>query len=116
MQIAIAISNIAFKENRLQIRQELQRSIGKFSALMDFRKPPSIFEIHPLKRAFEKSARFPQLPHLGLTSENWNRGSVGPGLCPFIQPWGEFLRARRDRDRIPNCFAFTSTKFYLRSY
>jgi len=38
MQIEIAMSNIAFKENRLQIRQELQRSIGKFSALMDFSK------------------------------------------------------------------------------
>ena len=65
MQIEIAMSNIAFKENRLQIRQELQRSIGKFSALMDFRKPPSIFKIHPLKRAFEKSARFLNFPISG---------------------------------------------------
>src|SRR6478672_8632570 len=68
MQIEIAMSNIAFKENRLQIRQELQRSI-------------SIFEIHPLKRRFRKvgpaSSTSPSRVDLGKL-EPWQCGA-GPG-------------------------------------
>ena len=47
-------SNIAFKENRLQIRQELQRSIGKFSALKFFKEPPSTSN-SPAQRRFRNS-------------------------------------------------------------
>jgi hypothetical protein len=58
--------NTAFKENRLQLRHELQRGIGKFSALPNFLKNHPIHKIRQFKRRFRNNGPSrPKIPVSG---------------------------------------------------